>query len=106
VIIGRVTHMREALVTLLVSGPDGREIPIVTVLDTGFTDYLTLPLTVISDLQLPAMDTAECQLADGRIVTMESFAAWVQWDGSSREILVLATDGDPLLGMPLCRIPA
>jgi clan AA aspartic protease len=73
------------------------------VLDTGFTDYLTLPRAIVTDLQLTAMDTAQCQLADGRIVTMESFAAVVRWDGSPREILALAAEGDPLLGMSLLK---
>ena len=51
-ITGRVTRTPEALVALRVSGPQGREIEIEAVLDTGFTDYLTLPPSVITELRL------------------------------------------------------
>lgn len=98
---GRVTATPEALLTLKVSGPQGHESEIEAILDTGFTDYLTLPRSIIAALHLPFMDTAQCQLADGCIVSMESFLLTVLWHGTPREILALAADGDPLLGMAL-----
>lgn len=100
-ITGRVTSTPEALLTLQLRGTQGHEVQIQAVLDTGFTDYLTLPPDVISELSLTSMDTVNCQLADGHIVTMESFEVVVIWHDSPRPILALAADGDPLIGMSL-----
>lgn len=100
-IVGRVTNTPEAIVTVQLRGPGGVEAPVEAVIDTGFTDFLTLPRRTINNLHLIAMDTLECQLADGRTVALESFLVVVLWDGSPREILALAADGEPLLGMSL-----
>jgi clan AA aspartic protease len=101
VIRGRVTSTPEAIIALQVRGPHAREVQVQAVLDTGFTDYLTLPRATISELQLTPMDTVECELADGRIIAMESFEVVALWDGAPREILALAADGDALVGMSL-----
>lgn len=100
-IVGHVTSTPEAVVPLEVRGPDGRRAQVNAIVDTGFTDYLTLPTTTISDLRLVPIDTLECQLADGRTVALQSFQATVMWDGEPREVLALAADGEPLLGMSL-----
>ena len=75
------------------------------VLDTGFNDCLTLPRSVIDELKLTYVDAAECELADGRVVSLESYLAEVDWQGSTRQVLALAADGDPLLGMSLLAGP-
>ncbi len=99
--VGRVTGTPEAIVPLVVAGPSGSKAKIDAVLDTGFTDFLTLAPATIAALGLPAMDTIECQLADGHVVSMQSFQAVVEWHGSPREVIVLEADGDALLGMSL-----
>jgi predicted aspartyl protease len=63
--VGRVTGTPEAIVPLVIAGPAGNQAKIDAVLDTGFTDFLTLPPATIAALGLTAMDTIECQLADG-----------------------------------------
>jgi len=100
-IVGRVTGTAEAVVALHLRGPEGHQARIQAILDTGFTDYLTLPWTTINELHLLPMDTLECQLADGRIVALESFQVGVLWDGTPREVLALAADGESLLGMSM-----
>ena len=100
-IVGRVTGTPEAVVAVEPRGPEGHQTHVQAILDTGFTDYLTLPRTVISELRLLPMDTLECQLADGRVVALESFQVVVMWDGTPREVLALAAAGEPLLGMSL-----
>jgi clan AA aspartic protease len=99
--IGQVTDAHEAVINLTIIGPHNDQLQIEAVLDSGFTDYLTLTTTTIAQLQLQFLDTTECQLADGRIVSMQSFQATVEWHGTRRDILVLAADGQPLLGMSL-----
>jgi clan AA aspartic protease len=100
---GQVTAALEAVIALRIEGPDGRHATVDATIDTGFTDYLTLPPSVIAMLRLPLLDTAECQMADGRVVVMEGFLAKVQWYNSPREAVALATEGGPLIGMSLLR---
>lgn len=70
-------------------------------IDTGFTDYLTLPPEVIASLQLVFRESVEFVLGDGSPVSFDTFAATVVWGGQERDILVLASEGGPLVGMSL-----
>lgn len=99
-ISGRVKEA-EAVVTLLISGPAGDESTVEAVIDSGFTDHLTLPSSVINALRLPLLGSSVWQLADGRAVTMDGFVVTVQWHDSPRKIVALATEGGPLIGMAL-----
>ena len=99
---GQITQTLEAILVLTIRGPVNH-VEIETVLDTGFNEYLTLPRATIDQLQLPYVDTAECELADGRMVAMDSFLATVEWHGSPRQVLVLDADGDPLIGMAILK---
>lgn len=100
-ISGHVTSTPEAVVRLSVRGPAGDEAGIDAVIDTGFTDHRTLHPALIAQLGLLKMDTLECEMADGRVVAMESFLAIVLWDGTPRDVLVLASVSQSLLGMSL-----
>jgi len=48
-----VDENREIRVPVTVLGSDGTEYSVDAILDTGFTDSLTLPLSLIDDLGLP-----------------------------------------------------
>jgi clan AA aspartic protease len=100
-IAGRVIDAREAIVTLTVRGSQGHQVQVAAVIDTGFTDYLTLPRSLMQELRAPFVDTAQCQLADGRFISMESFEVTVEWHDSLRECLALAAEGEALAGMSL-----
>jgi predicted aspartyl protease len=52
-IIGSVSATKEAVVRLRVRGPAGPGAEVDAVLDTGFTEYLTLPQAIITSLSLP-----------------------------------------------------
>ena len=86
---------------LPILGTAGQEIQLEAVIDTGFTDYLTLPPALISSLQLPFRESAEFVLAGGSAVSFATYAATVLWDGQEKNILVLASEGGPLIGMSL-----
>jgi clan AA aspartic protease len=101
VISGEVTPYREATIDLSLQGASGVEVEVEAVLDTGFTDYLTLPAALIGTLQLPYLDSAEFTLADGSILSMKIYRVTVLWDGNPRSIPVLEADGGPLVGMSL-----
>ncbi len=96
---GIITPDREALVQLTVLGPDARQATIDTVIDTGFTDFLTLPQTVVDSLGLVFAAPTQATLADGSVVLMHYYWARVEWDGAPRDILVLAAEGGALVGM-------
>jgi clan AA aspartic protease len=100
VITGIVTSGREAVVRLLVRGPNEEQF-IDAVIDTGFNGLLTMSIQVIENLALPFAATTRALLADGREAEFELFEATVMWDEENRQVAVLATDGDALLGMSM-----
>ena len=50
---GIVNAFYEPVVFLSVQGPGGRRQEVETVVDTGYNGYLTLPHSVVAELQLP-----------------------------------------------------
>jgi len=98
-ITGIVTAERETLVQVLVRGPNGRERQVVAILDTGFSEFLTLPSSTVAFLDLPELQSNEMTLADDTVVEVPVHKATILWDGAERSILLHRVDGTPLLGM-------
>ena len=99
--IGRVTPDKEALVTLRMYGRAGQRHEIDFVLDTGYTEYLTLPPASIAALGLPYVYSMPMYLADGTRIHVRVFDGVVLWRGRKRSVPVQETAGDALLGMSL-----
>jgi predicted aspartyl protease len=74
-----------------------------TVIDTGFSDYLTLPPDEIAALQLSYSGISDFTLADGSDASFRVYTATALWDGIDRPIFVLEAAGGPLVGMSLLR---
>jgi clan AA aspartic protease len=74
-----------------------------TVIDTGFSGFLTLPCDIISVLELPWEGRDVATLGDGTSCTFEVYMAIVIWDGQYREIYVNESETVPLIGMRLLR---
>ncbi|MCY4176601.1 MAG: hypothetical protein OXD37_09805 [Acidimicrobiaceae bacterium] len=100
-IAGVVNDRLEAVVELSVSGPAGQPLEIEAVVDTGFTGFLTLPPTVVAEMELPEVGDSIFILADGSITTLLAHGAFVLWDGQMRLIQVDASGSIPLVGMAL-----
>lgn len=102
-IVGRVTpDGREAIIPLtLVRGRAGETRTLEAVVDTGFTDRLTLPPEIVEELGLPLRGSADVILADGGIETLPMYRARLLWYGQERAIRTYAASGDPLVGMAL-----
>lgn len=102
-IVGRVTpDGREAVIPLaLLRVPTGETRSIEAVIDTGFTDRLTLPPDIVEELGLPLRGSAEVALADGSIETLSMYRVRLLWHGRERTIRAYASFGDPLVGMAL-----
>jgi clan AA aspartic protease len=100
-IVGEVTPDNEVMVPLTLIGVDGRHQETRAAIDTGFTDYVTLPSSLISKLQLEYHSTTWFTLADGNSVPLKAFEAAALWDGAERDVVILEAEGTPLIGMAL-----
>ena len=102
-IAGQVSSHLEAVVEIIVRNPDGRAVSLDAVVDTGFTEYLTLPPAVVTALGLPFKTRMPMYLAGEVEAEFDIHTAWVEWDGEVRRILCILADGDALIGMCLLR---
>lgn len=101
-IVGVVTARRETVLRLRVLGAGEREtVEVEAVLDTGFTGHLTLPGALVEELSLPPQGVVEASLADGSRVGLRVHRARVVWMGQPRDVEVLLSEGDALVGMSL-----
>lgn len=100
-ITGAVTPGREAIVQVRLRGPQGALTAIDAVLDTGFTEYLSLPQVWVTALALPYLFTDDAVLADGSQITVDVYEGVIDWDGHGRVVPVHCMEGTPLMGMSL-----
>lgn len=100
-ILGQISADREAIIPVPVLDFGGQQTEVEAVIDTGFTDFLTLPPGLIASLRLTVRESVEFVLGDGSPVQFDTYVATVLWDGQQKNILVLASEGGPLVGMSL-----
>jgi len=100
-ITGKVTAEREAIVRVKVRPPRGRSQTVEAILDTGFTEFLALPLDRIAALGLPFRCTQRMFLADGSEATLAVYRGVVSWHSLPLLVPVLAIEGAALVGMAL-----
>jgi predicted aspartyl protease len=79
-------HNREAIIQLAVVGDQQKKQGVRAVIDTGFTGSLTLPLTMIANLELAWFTQQEGFLGDGSRRTFDVYRGIVIWDGQLRVI--------------------
>jgi clan AA aspartic protease len=96
---GVVNHNCEAVIKVAVGCIDSPKIAVDAVIDTGFTSFLSLPHSLITELGLPWHYRDIGTLGDGSEVTFEIYKAAVIWDGQNQIIDVAASDAVPLVGM-------
>jgi clan AA aspartic protease len=101
-IVGRVQE-REARIRLTILGPTGRRQIVDAVVDTGYTESLTLPESVIEALELRWRSLDVGSLADGSTCLFDVYDANVVWDRKRVKILVDSSECEPLVGMTLLR---
>ncbi len=73
------------------------------VIDTGFTGFLSLPSSIIAELELPWSYRDRATLGDGSETLFDVHDANIIWDGQFREIEINSANTDPLLGMKMLR---
>jgi clan AA aspartic protease len=98
---GIVDQNCEATIRLVVGNADSQRQMIDAVIDIGFTGFLTLPLSVLTDLNLQAYRREEGILGDGSTCIFDVYRGLVIWDGELRRIDINESDAEPLVGMSL-----
>jgi predicted aspartyl protease len=91
--LGTVTVDLEARVDIVVGGASGAQITIQAILDTGFSEYLTLPITLIEELNLPLREATQIRLADGSLRIVDVYEGRVRWFDGWRAVLIQASGG-------------
>jgi len=94
---GMVNDNCEAIIKVAVGRIGSPKIAVDAVIDTGFTSFLSLPLSIIIDLDLPWHYRDIGTLGDGSEVIFEIYQPSVIWDGQAQIIDVAASDADPLV---------
>jgi clan AA aspartic protease len=100
-IYGVVNLRREAMLPVVVGNVNKQQQVIDTVIDTGFSGFLSLPLAIITALDLPWSASDIVTLGDGSETVFDLYIANVIWDGQYREIYIAESETEPLLGMAL-----
>ncbi|MCU0569986.1 MAG: clan AA aspartic protease [Oculatellaceae cyanobacterium Prado106] len=98
---GAVNNDCEAIIKVAVGRIGSPKIAVNAVIDTGFTSFLSLPLSIITELDLTWHYRDVGTLGDGSEIVFELYKASVIWDGQNKLIDVVASDAEPLVGMGL-----
>jgi clan AA aspartic protease len=98
-----VVKSDEGRIRLELKGFRGRKQEVEAIIDTGYTEWITLPPDIINSLGLRWQSLDRGMLADGSECLFDVYVAKVVWDGKERRVLVDEADTDPLIGMALLR---
>ncbi len=102
-IVAEFTEDNQIIVRLTLLDKVGQKLEIDTILDTGFSDYLMVPSTVVRELGLVEIDTVQAIMADGRGASLSVCEVRMEWDGDEQSIPVFVGGGKALLGMSMLR---
>lgn len=98
---GAVNGAYEAVVPLVLRDAAGEEREVQAVIDTGFNRFVTLPPTLVRELDCPFLGVTRVLLANGSEETLDLYGVTVLWNGERRELDALVADTTPLVGMSL-----
>ncbi len=100
-IIGKVNSIKQAVVSLELSGSDGQKEILEAVIDTGYDGYLSVTPSIAARLQLPFRETRTYELGSGELFDFPVHDVAIQWDGDLKIIASIVTEGGVLIGMSL-----
>ncbi len=100
---GTVDEFGRAVIGLNIhTAPKGPQTEVIAWVDTAFNGELVMPRLMIDAAGFPQSAGILARLADGNVVTLESFTCILDWFGEQRVVEVIANDGElPLLGIGL-----
>jgi len=90
-----------AQIGIILCLPGSPNIEIKCVVDTGFEGFLTLPPAAIAKLGLTYITRINANLADNSNVATDVYLATILWNGTERDVAVLAMGRRPLIGTAL-----
>ena len=90
----------EAWVDIAVAGEDRVFRTLTAVVDTGATDWLTLPESVVRELGLRFTFTRYVRQAHGPVIQADVYIAWTLWHGRMRRVYA-ESGNDTLIGTDL-----
>lgn len=99
-LIGRVNRLQARLAVEILTS-DGWYLSVEVVLDTGFSGELTLPSSVIRQMDLISLGNRYAHLATGEEVKLPAWRGIILWDGRPSSVEIIEADGESLLGMGL-----
>ncbi len=99
---GIVNQSCEATLPIVVKNNTATQL-VDTVIDTGFSGFLTLSSDIILALNLTWEGRDVATLGDGTSCVFEVYIAIVIWDGQYREVYINESETVPLIGMKLLR---
>lgn len=97
---GTTIH-RTAILPVTFRLPDQPDFAVEFVVDTGFTEFLTLPPAAVTAMRLPLDHHETAGLADGSTIKIDIHSATILWNGIETQVSVVATGRRPLLGTAL-----
>lgn len=98
---GQIDGTLFARISVATLMPDDSELELEAIIDTGFNGQLTLPQSLIEQLQLLQVGRRTADLGDDSMFTTEVHLGAVLWDGEPRPVMVLRGGKTPLIGMEL-----
>lgn len=100
-ITGVVTGARQAVVPLVLSASDQSTVEVEAVIDTGYNGFVTAPVELIERVGMPLLGRVRAALGDSSKVPMAAYEATVLWGEEEHQVVVLAAEGVPLIGMAM-----
>ncbi len=88
---------------VFVYGQSNTRARVQAVVDTGFTQHLTLPVNAITTLNLEFAFKEKLTMANDEPINIDVYTASIDWDGRTRQVEVHSAEGDPLIGMAMLR---
>ncbi len=88
---------------LFVYGQSNTRARVQAVIDTGFTQHLTLPTHAIDALNLEFAFEEKLTMANDDQIDVEVYIGSIDWNGQRRQVEIHRAEGDPLIGMAMLR---
>ena len=98
---GFVSADLEAVVRISLLAPDGQTTEVDAVIDTGYSGFLTLPPSLVTELDLPYVFSGRATLTDNTEVSFSVYSVTVIWDSKPLRVEADAVGSAPLVGMAM-----
>jgi clan AA aspartic protease len=96
-IYGRLID-HKAIIPVIFRLPQQPDFSLDFVIDTGFNDYLTLPLQAVNAMNLPLYSSIPARFADGSGTLLSVHLGTIVWNNVEKVVPILASGYKPLLG--------